>query len=46
MTGKPDWGVRSEQDDPDGMGGGGQNVFDVFSQSQATRLDGTPYVDW
>jgi general secretion pathway protein G len=46
MTGKPDWGVRSMQDDPDGRGGGGQNVFDVFSKSQTTGLDETPYAEW
>jgi general secretion pathway protein G len=46
MTGKAEWGVRSEQDDPASQGGGGQNVFDVFSKSPATGLDGTPYVEW
>jgi general secretion pathway protein G len=46
MTGKSDWGTRSEQDDPDSRGGGGQNVFDVFSKSPATGLDGTPYAEW
>jgi len=46
MTGKPDWGVRSMQDDPDSQTGGGQNVFDMFSKSQGTGLDGTPYSDW
>jgi general secretion pathway protein G len=46
MTGKPDWGMRSMQDDPDSQSWGGQNVFDIFSQSQATALDGTKYADW
>ena len=46
MTGKPDWGMRSMQDDPDSRSWGGQNVFDVFSQSQGTALDGTHYADW
>lgn len=46
MTGKTDWGLRSMQDDPKSRGWGGQNVFDVYSQSQGTGLDGTPYVDW
>ena len=26
MTGRPDWGVRSMQDDPDSQGWGGQNA--------------------
>ena len=47
MTGKPDWGKRSMQDDPDSRGWGGQDVFDVYSQSTATALDGqTKYSDW
>ena len=46
MTGKADWGTRSEQDDPDSRGGGGQNVFDVFCKNQGTGLDGTPYAEW
>jgi general secretion pathway protein G len=46
MTGKPDWGMRSLQDDPDSRSWGGQNVFDIYSQSQGTALDGTRYADW
>jgi len=46
MTGKPDWGLRSVQDDPDSTSWGGSNVFDVYSQSQATASDGTKYSDW
>ena len=46
VTSKADWGTRSEQDDPDSRGGGGQNVFDVFCKSQGTGLDGTPYAEW
>jgi len=46
MTGKPDWGLRSVQDDPDSTSWGGSNVFDVYSQSQATATDGTKYSDW
>lgn len=45
-TGKPDWGLRSMQDDPDSRSWGGGNVFDVYSQSQGTALDGTRYADW
>ncbi|MGC2164316.1 MAG: prepilin-type N-terminal cleavage/methylation domain-containing protein [Silvibacterium sp.] len=46
MTGNTDWGVRSNQDDPDSDSWGGQNVFDVYSKSDGTALDGTKYKDW
>jgi general secretion pathway protein G len=46
MTGTTDWGLRSMQDDPDSTSWGGQNVFDVFTKSQGTALDGTKYSDW
>ena len=46
MTGSKDWGVRSMQDDPDSRSWGGQNVFDVYTKSEKTALDGTPYTDW
>jgi len=46
MTGNDDWGRRSVQDDPDATSWGGQDVFDVYSKSQATALDGTKYSDW
>jgi general secretion pathway protein G len=46
MTGTQDWGFRSIQDDPDSNSWGGGNVFDVYSKSQATALDGTKYSEW
>jgi len=46
MTGKPDWGLRSMQDDPTSDSYGGQSVFDVYSKSQGTALDGTKYSEW
>ncbi|HUI74838.1 MAG TPA: type II secretion system protein [Candidatus Acidoferrum sp.] len=46
MTGQADWGLRSVQDDPDSTSWGGHDVFDVYSKSQATALDGTRYADW
>jgi general secretion pathway protein G len=46
MTGKADWGLRSMQDDPDSDSYGGQSVFDVYSKSQGTALDGTKYNTW
>jgi general secretion pathway protein G len=46
MTDTPEWGMRSMQDDPDSRSWGGQNVFDVYSKSDGTALDGTKYSDW
>ncbi|HWZ11530.1 MAG TPA: type II secretion system protein [Acidobacteriaceae bacterium] len=46
MTGKAEWGLRSMQDDADSTSWGGQNVFDVYTQSQGTGLDGTDYREW
>lgn len=46
MTGKAEWGLRSMQDDPKGDSWGGQNVFDVYSKSQRTGVDGTKYSEW
>lgn len=46
FTGDTNWGLRSVQDDPDSTQWGGQDVFDVFSRSQGTALDGTKYSDW
>lgn len=46
MTGTTDWGFRSMQDDPESNSWGGQAVFDVYTKSEATGLDGTKYKDW
>lgn len=46
MTEKADWGMRSMQDDPNSDSYGGQSVFDVYSKSEGTALDGTKYKDW
>lgn len=46
MTGRADWGLRSSGDDADSTVWGGKNVFDVYSKSTATALNGTKYGDW
>ena len=46
MTGDADWGLRSNQDEPDSDSFGGQNVYDVYSKSDGTALDGTKYNTW
>jgi general secretion pathway protein G len=46
MTNSKEWGLRSMQDDPDSDSWGGQSVFDVYTKSEGTGLDGTKYKDW
>ena len=46
MTKTADWGLRSNQDEPDSTSFGGQDVFDVYSKSDGTALDGTKYNTW
>ena len=46
MTGSDEWGLRAYQDKPDTTSWGGQNVFDVYSKSTGTALDGSKYRDW
>ena len=46
MTHTTDWGKRSMQDDPKSIGWGGQNVFDVYTNSTDRAGDGTSYSEW
>ncbi len=46
MTGEAEWGMRSYQDDFDSTSWGGENVYDVYSLSEGTGLDGVPYSQW
>jgi general secretion pathway protein G len=46
MTNSTEWGLRSYQDRPDSTSWGGQNVYDVYTRSDGTALDGTRYRDW
>ena len=46
MTGRPEWGMRSVSDPPEAMTWGGDNVFDVYSLSLGSSLDGEPYSEW
>ena len=46
FTGKAEWGLRSDRDDPTSTSWGGQNVFDVYSKSIDKGSDGTPYNQW
>ncbi|MBM3303275.1 MAG: general secretion pathway protein GspG, partial [Deltaproteobacteria bacterium] len=46
MTNSYDWGLRSYQDDSDSDAWGGENVYDVYTRSIGTALDGTKYREW
>ena len=46
MTGSAEWGMRSYKDKPDSTSWGGDDVFDVYSKSDAVALNGTKYKDW
>lgn len=40
------WGLRSYVDDADTSVWGGEDVYDVYSQSDEVALDGTYYREW
>jgi general secretion pathway protein G len=42
----PPWGLRSYVDAPDSTSWGGEDVFDVYSLSEGTAIDGTKYKEW
>ena len=46
FTGKTEWGLRSDQDDPKSMSWGGQDVFNVYTKTNDRDSDGTPYSEW
>ncbi len=46
MTNSFDWQLLSSQDAFDSTSWGGQNVFDVYTKSDKTAIDGTKYKDW
>jgi len=46
MTGTAEWGMRSYKDKPDSTSWGGEDVWDVYSKSDGTALNGTKYKDW
>jgi general secretion pathway protein G len=46
MTGEAEWGMRSFQDEHDSTSWGGENVFDVYSESSGVGLNGVPYREW
>ncbi len=46
MTGQREWGLVSVSDDPMSRSWSGRNVFDIYSLSNATAIDGTRYSEW
>lgn len=46
MTEDGEWGLRAYADEPDSDIWGGQDVYDVYSKSDETALDGSLYRDW
>ena len=45
---EPKWGIRAYKDEPDSKTSGedAEDVFDVYSLSEETAIDGTKYKDW
>ncbi len=46
MTDDEEWGYRSSQDGPDSTTWGGDDIFDVYTKSDGTALNGTKYREW
>ena len=46
MTRSNEWGTRCYQDDADSNRSCGDNVYDVYTKSDGTGLDGTKYKEW
>ncbi len=43
---EPKWGLRSYTDEPDSTSWGGEDVYDIYSLSEETAIDGSHYKDW
>ncbi len=45
---EPKWGIRAYKDEPDSKNSSGdaEDVYDVYSLSEETAIDGTKYKEW
>lgn len=46
VTGKAEWGLRNSNDDATSTSWGGSHVYDVYSLSPGTGMNGVPYREW
>jgi general secretion pathway protein G len=46
MTKSTEWGFRSTEDAPDSDSWDGENIYDVYTKSNETALNGTRYKEW
>jgi general secretion pathway protein G len=46
ITNSPEWGLRCYTDEADADRWCGENVYDVYTKSDALAADGTKYKDW
>ena len=46
FTGKAEWGLRNTSDDANSTSWGGGHVYDVYSLSHGTGMNGVPYGQW
>ena len=46
ITGRAEWGLRNSNDDANSSSWGGGHVYDVYSLSQGTGMNGVPYREW
>ncbi len=46
LTGKAEWGLRNSSDEANSTSWGGSHVYDVYTLSQGTGMNGIPYREW
>lgn len=46
FTGSAEWGTRCYEDDQDSFISCNKDIYDIFSKSEETALDGTKYRTW
>ena len=46
FTGRAEWGIRSVNDEPNSTSWGGGSVFDVYSMSGGSGMNGLAYREW